>query len=202
LQRAADLFRHRHGLTSAAETQRWLDAAGITIEEFEAVIVRDLLISQYKHHLTQPRVAEHFAAHRNRYAQAQLRRIVVDSEELARELMAQLTDEGRDFAELARQHSLDGATRRAGGSMGLVRRAEMPADVAAAVFGAKAGHFVGPVAVEGSYLLYLVEELPEPTLDEATAALIRDELFAAWVREQSNAVQIDLSWLQSTNDYS
>jgi parvulin-like peptidyl-prolyl isomerase len=117
LQQAADRFRHRHGLTSAQQTQQWLAGEALTAEDFEAGLERELLVAKLRRHLTQPRVAEHFAAHRDRYTSARLRRILVATEGEARELLAQVRDEGADFAELARQHSLDHASRPAGGNL-------------------------------------------------------------------------------------
>jgi parvulin-like peptidyl-prolyl isomerase len=198
LQQAADRFRHRHGLTGAEQTRQWLAREGRSVEDFEATLERDLLVAKFKQHLTQPRVAEHFAAHQGCYARAQLRQIVVASEELARELLAQITDEGRDFAELARAHSLHGSSRQAGGSLGRVPRYALPAAAAEAVFAARAGAVVGPVAGEQGFHLFLVEAVEEPTLDETTAAVIRQELFDAWLKDQLKDMQIDLSWLESS----
>jgi parvulin-like peptidyl-prolyl isomerase len=197
LQQAADRFRHRHGLAGAEQTRQWLAAQGLSVDDFEAVLERDLLVGRFKEHLTQPGVAEHFAAHRERYAQARLRQIVAASEGEARELLAQLTDEGRDFAELAREHSRHGPSRLVGGSLGVVPRHALPAAAAEAVFAARAGAVVGPVATDQGWHLFQVEALAEPLLDDATAAVIRQELFNAWLKEQLQRVRLDLSWLEA-----
>jgi parvulin-like peptidyl-prolyl isomerase len=197
LQKAADRFRHRQGLTTSEQTHRWLAQEGLTVEDFEAGLESDLLVARLKDHWTGPRIAAHFAAHRDRYAQARLRQIVVASEEVARELLAQITEEGRDFAELARQHSLHAPSRLAGGSLGLVPRFALPTAAAKAIFAARAGAIVGPVASDQGPLLYLVEDLSEPALDDTTAALIREELFGDWLKERLQDLRFDLSWLDS-----
>src|SRR5262249_29928598 len=94
LQKAADRFRYRHGLTSAEQTRQWLAREGLTADDFEAGLERELLVEKLKHHLTEPRVGDQFAANRSRYARTQLRQLVVASEGIARELLAQFTDEG------------------------------------------------------------------------------------------------------------
>jgi parvulin-like peptidyl-prolyl isomerase len=198
LQQAADRFRHRLGLGSAEQTRQWLTREGLTVEEFEAGLECDLLVEKFKHHLAQPRLADHFVAQRDRYAQAQLRQIVVGSEEVARELLAQIIDEGCDFAALACEHSLHGPSRLAGGSLGLVPRYTLPPASAEAIFAARAGTVIGPVAGEQGFHLFLVEALAEPTLDEQTATAIRQELFDAWLKDRLQDVRIDLSWLQSS----
>ncbi len=197
LQQAADRFRHRHGLTSAEQTQQWLARAGLTVEDFESGLERDLLLGKLKRHLTEPHVADRFNGQRDRYACAALRQIVVAAEGTARELLAHITEEGQDFAELARKHSLHGPSRVAGGSLGVVARYGLPADVADAVFAASPGDVVGPLPGPDGFRLLLVEELLPPELDEETQAVIRQELFDAWLKDQLRDVRIDLSWLQS-----
>jgi parvulin-like peptidyl-prolyl isomerase len=197
LQKAADRFRQRHGLNTAAQTRQWLERAVLTVDDFEAVLERDLVVARWKQHFTEPRIAGHFAANLPRFAHAELRQIVVGSEEVARELLAQIHEEGRDFADLARQHSLDGPSRLAGGRLGLVPRYTFPAAAAEVIFAAKPAAVVGPVATDQGHVLFLVEAIKAPVLDETTAAVIREELFDAWMRDQLRNVKIDLSWLQS-----
>ena len=197
LQQAADRFRHRHGLTSAESTRQWLGREGLSVEDFETGLENELLVEKLKTHLAGPQVGGHFAANRDRYARAQLRQIVAPSEEVARELLAQLTEEGKEFAELAKAHSLHGPSRLAGGSLGLIARVDLPRPVADAVFSAPPGKVVGPVATAEGFHLFLVEARPDPVLDHPTATLIRAELFASWLRDQLRDVRIDLTGLQS-----
>jgi putative peptide maturation system protein len=195
LQRAADLFRRSRGLHSAEQTRAWLAAEGLTLDDFEATLERDLLVARFRDHLTSRRLADHFAAGKERYRRARLRQIVAGSEGAARELLAQLQDEGRDFAELARAHSLHGPSRLAGGSLGVVRLGALPPALAGPMSAARAGDVVGPLATEQGFVLVLVEELLSPELDDETAAAIRAELFDAWLAEQLRGATIDLSWL-------
>jgi predicted double-glycine peptidase len=47
LQQAADHFRQSHGLTSAERTRQWLAREGLTVDEFEAGLERDLLLAKF-----------------------------------------------------------------------------------------------------------------------------------------------------------
>jgi parvulin-like peptidyl-prolyl isomerase len=196
LQQAADRFRQRHGLSGAEPTQQWLARESLSVEDFEAGLERDLLIEKLKEHLTHERIAGHFSAHRDRYARARLRQIVVASEGQARELLAQLTDEGAAFADLASRHAGDGPARQTGASH-VVQRHALPGAVAAAIFAARPGGVVGPLATPQGFCLFLVEELLPPELDAETTAAIRRELFDAWLGDRLREVQIDLAWLES-----
>ena len=48
LQKAADALRFTHGFITAKDTQEWLKAKGITIEEFKQHLETSLLVSKYK----------------------------------------------------------------------------------------------------------------------------------------------------------
>ena len=194
LQQMADRFRQRHGLAGGQQTRDWLAAEGLTVEDFEAGLEADLLTDKFCRHLTAPLLADHFAAHRERYARARVRQIVVWSEGLARELFTQLTEEGLDFADLAARHSVHDSAR-AGGQVGVVTRAGLP-EPAHVIFSAREGEVVGPVAIGPAFHLFLVEALLPPKFDADTEAAIRQELFDGWLCDQMRDAQFDLAWLR------
>lgn len=70
---------------------------------------------------------------------------------------------GDDFAEMAKEHSVDNSTRAQGGELGWIATAQMPADIAPYVRGWDApGEYRGPVSTpEGIHLLKLLEYSPE-----------------------------------------
>ena len=119
------------------------------------------------------------ASHARDYARAQLRQIIVPREDLANELLSQIHDDGRDFGELARGHSIH-ASARDGGLLGTSFRAELPAAIAAPVFAAAEGATLGPIATPEGFCLIRIHRLLPATLDEATAGLIREQLFQEW----------------------
>jgi parvulin-like peptidyl-prolyl isomerase len=63
-----------------------------------------------------------------------------------------------------------------------MRKQLLPA-IAEAVFAAKQGAILGPLTTHEGFHLLLVEELAPAQLDGSTAALVRDELFDAWLRD-------------------
>ena len=196
LQQASDRRRRHLGLIGAAQTTAWLAEEGLTLDDFEAGLERDLLLSRFETRLDQARVAEHFAAHADRYARTRLGQLVVASEGSARELLTQM-EEGQDFADLARTHSLHEPSGSVGGGLGVVCRADLPSAVADVVFAARPGTVVGPIVTDRGITLFHVEALLPAELDEATTARIRKEMFDAWLREQLAEVRIDLGWLDS-----
>jgi hypothetical protein len=52
LQAAADHFRRRHGLSSATQTFTWLEREGLSLDDLEAALERDLLVDRLRDHVT------------------------------------------------------------------------------------------------------------------------------------------------------
>jgi peptidyl-prolyl cis-trans isomerase C len=98
--------------------------------------------------------------------------ILVESEELAREIKAQL-DAGGDFAELAKEHGTDG-TKSRGGDLGWFVHSDMVPEFADAVFAMQPGTVSDPVKTAfGWHIIKLDERRPRaaPALEEVRAEL-------------------------------
>jgi parvulin-like peptidyl-prolyl isomerase len=192
-QAAADAFRHRQGLFSAADTRAWLARQGLTGEDFARSLEADLLAEKLKDHLTRDRIAGHFTTHRDRYDRARLRQLVAPREDLAREMLSQFRDEDRDFSDLARELAAVGVR---GGEVRSVFRQDLPPALAEAAFAARPGDVVGPVATPEGFHLLLVEEIIPASLDPDAAARIRQELLDAWLAERLQAARLEFPLLE------
>ncbi len=181
LQRAADAFREARGLFEAAATMAWLEARGLTVDQFEKLVEEELLLERLKDRVVAGRIESFFAENKVRFDAAELSHILVADEGTARELHAQVVEDGADLAGLARLHSTDRRTGPAGGYLGALRRKQVPAPLEAAVFGAKAGEVVGPLRSEDGWHLVRVHAVRRATLDEDTRATIREVLFREWL---------------------
>jgi parvulin-like peptidyl-prolyl isomerase len=186
LQQTANAFRQRHGLASAEQAKAWLAQQGLSVLDFEDAVERDVLLDKCKDHLTRDRIAPHFEANQADYARARLRLILVPSQDLGRELLAQIRDEGRDFADMAREHSQH-PSRVDGGQLGLVMRRQLSQIVGDAVFAARVPDVIGPLASPQGFQLLRVEAFLPAQLDAPLSACIRQELFVAWLNEQTTA---------------
>jgi len=100
--------------------------------------------------------------------------ILVESEELAKDLKAQL-EGGADFATLAAEHGTDG-TAQHGGDLGWFIHSEMVPEFADAAFAMAPGTISDPVKTDfGWHLIKLDERRPRkaPELDEVRGDLLR-----------------------------
>ncbi|SFD05285.1 peptidyl-prolyl cis-trans isomerase D [Thiohalospira halophila DSM 15071] len=83
-------------------------------------------------------------------------------------------DEGKEFADLAREHSEDRATASEGGDLGWFTRDDLDPAVTDAAFGLERGEVAGPVRSEFGYHLIRLEEVDEAEVPPF--AEVRDEL--------------------------
>src|SRR5438128_7993681 len=171
LQKAADAFRINLGLNKAADLKRWLVRNNLTPAELENGLERTLLTQKLADKVVSADAVEKFfAENRTRFDRARLAHLVVEQEGLARELLSQLQEEGADFAEMAREHSLDERTRSRGGSLGLVSRKRLNPAIEAVVSVAKKGDVVGPFKLGPGYQVLKVEDIILGQLDQRTRA--------------------------------
>jgi peptidyl-prolyl cis-trans isomerase C len=118
--------------------------------------------------------------------QRQLRNIVVANEASAQTLRQEI-DAGADFATLARERSLDGSSRDAGGGIGLLPRGVLEAPYADAAFAAAPGGVFGPVQTRSGWNVgQVVEAVPlrplsfEEVSADLQARLDQDRAMEVW----------------------
>ena len=195
-QQAADGFRAERDLYDAQATEEWLAANYLSYAEWEAVLEDEIIRRKLREALTGGSVEKHFAEQRLSFDAAAISRLVLKEEGVARELRAQIVEDGADFYTLARQYSIDLLTRPAGGYSGLIRRSEMEAGMEAAVFGAQPGKTVGPIKTYDGWELVKVEALHPATLDDAMRETIKSLLFTEWLTQRRLKAKISMPLLE------
>jgi len=194
IQTRADEFRRALGLHRAADTNHYLDALGVSLDEFEAYITDSLyqetMLAQV---CSEAAVAQYFKLNSPRFDSVEISHVVLESEGAAREMLSVLQDEPAAFAELAREHSIDDSTRQQGGLIGKVLRGALKGDVEARVFNARPGELLGPFASpDGTcFEIFRVDAKHPATLDDETAAEVRRLLREAWLmaRAQEHVIE-------------
>jgi hypothetical protein len=117
-------FRLQQQLTDQKVFQEWLTRNGITYDIFHKQISNSFKLEKLKVVVTEPRLQEYFIERKLFFDRVVLSRIVVDTKEMAEELLSQI-EEGASFEHLAREYS-KGNERIANGMMGPVSRGTMP----------------------------------------------------------------------------
>jgi len=197
LQSAADEFRATHDLYDVAATEAWLTARRLTFEDWESFIEGNVLRQKLREAITADKIEQHFAINKLAFDAAEVSRLVVRDEEIAKELRAQIVDDGADFHSLAREYSIDAVTRPAGGYAGKLKRADMEAVVESAVFGAQPGSVIGPFKLEDGWHLIKIESLHRAELDDALREIIKEQVFAEWFEERLRKAKIKIPVLEA-----
>jgi parvulin-like peptidyl-prolyl isomerase len=193
VQERADQFRRVRGLHRASDTNKYLDALGVGLDEFEAFLTDGL----YQEKMLQrvcgdEAVAAFFKLNSPRFDSIGVSHIVLDSEGKAREMISVLRDDPDSFDEMAREHSI-ADTREHGGLIGKVLRGSLRGDVEAKVFNAAAGDLLGPFASSDrtTFEIFRVNTKQPARLDDDTATEVRRLLREDWLRAraQEHAVE-------------
>ncbi len=187
IQERCDQFRRVRGLHRASDTNRYLDAMRVSLEEFEAFITDSLYQEKMLAKVCNEKAAEgYFKLNSPRFDSIEVSHIVLDSEAKAKEMIAVLGDDPDSFVEMAREHSI-ADTREQGGAIGKVLRGSLRPDVEAKVFNATAGDLLGPFASgdRTAFEIFLVNAKSLARLDEDTAIEVRRLLREDWFRARA-----------------
>jgi parvulin-like peptidyl-prolyl isomerase len=189
IQERADQFRRVRGLHRASDTNKYLDAMRISVEEFEAFLTDGLYQEKMMRKVCGDQAVQgYFKLNSPKFDSIEVSHIVLDSEAKAKEMIAVLREDRDSFDELAREHSI-ADTREQGGLIGKVLRGSLRSDVEAKIFNAAAGDLLGPF-VSGdrtAFEIFRVNAKRPARLDEDTATevrrLLREDWFHARARE-------------------
>jgi hypothetical protein len=165
--------------------EQWLADNNLTHEDYRIILRSELIYGAMFERITAavPTAAE----------QVHVRYILLESEEEARNVLAQL-QAGGDFTALAQEFSRDESTRESGGDLGWFPQGLelMPPEVEAAAFALEVGQTSGVVASQfGYYILQLLERDPDRPLSSEMRQSLKGQTFAHWLEEQRAAATIE-----------
>lgn len=184
LQKVADSFRAARGLLSAEETLQFFKDIGVSADDFEWFCESSLAAARLKDHLVgENEIAEYFINNRYHFDLARISVALVRNAAVASEIIMQVKEDGEDFHALARQYSMDEATRYAGGYAGLITRNMLPAGISAKLFNATAGDLIGPLKKGEFFQVILVEEVIRAELTDEVKELITERIFEEWISQ-------------------
>jgi peptidylprolyl isomerase len=187
IQERADQFRRVRGLHRASDTNKYLDALGIGLDEFQAFLADGLYQEKMMQQVCgEEAVRAFFMLNSPRFDSIEVSHIVLDSEGKAKEMISVLREDPDSFEEMAREHSI-ADTREHGGLIGKVLRGALRGDVEAKVFNAAAGELLGPFASSDrtTFEIFRVNAKHPAKLDDDTADEVRRALREDWLRTRA-----------------
>lgn len=191
LQAEADALRVAMGLHKAAETKAWLNEKGMSADDFETYVLRLVSARKLKEKLTAGNVDAYFMEHRPGFDAARISRLAFGNEAAAREALSKLTAGTEKLAALADRFPANAGSMPTDAA-GFALRLHMNPDMAAAVFRATPGQWVGPIRSGGAFELVQVHELRRAELTERMASLVKDLLFGVWLRGERERTKIEV----------
>ena len=175
LQNRFETIRKNRGLFTMADTQHWMRENSRTLEDLEQEAEIMELTWMLLRTINQTAVEKYFAEHKLEMDAAEISIITVTERGAANELAVLLKEGAEDFITMAREYSADSYTK-AGGYMGVLKKADIPAAVSSAVFGMKPGEIAGPYEGGGSFVLVKLHNLFPAVLDGVMEQKIRQTL--------------------------
>jgi len=187
LQERADQFRRVRGLHRASDTNKYLDAMHVGLDEFEAFLTDGLYQEKMLARVCgEQAVQSYFKLNSPRFDSIEVSHIVLDAEGKAKEMVSVLADDPDSFEEMAREHSI-ADTRERGGLIGKVLRGSLRTDIESKVFNAAAGELLGPFASADKtvFEIFRVNTKHPARLDDDTATEVRRLLREEWLRARA-----------------
>ncbi len=194
--------------SSEEEFQQTLAAYNMTVEDLKKdmeaqVQLRKLLEPQIK--ITDDEIKQYYESNLEALKepeQVRASHILVASKEEVETILADLNS-GADFAAIAKEKSLDTASKDNGGDLGFFAKGDMEEAFANAAFSLKVGSVSDPIKTESGYHIIKVMEHKEahtPTLeekkDEIREQLVNEQLStlsATWLEEKTSEATIEKS---------
>lgn len=189
LQREFDAFRAARALHKAEDTQSWLKAANLTVEQVEGSLESAILMDKLAEKVVDNKqIEKYYNENPTAFDYARVSQIVVADKGKADEIALNAREDGGDFAKLARQYSVDEGSKCGGGFVGLISRESSNGFSRATtdrIFAGKPGEVIGPVQMGTSYCLIKVEDSGRRPLDEELRFTLRDQLFGQWLADRA-----------------
>jgi parvulin-like peptidyl-prolyl isomerase len=185
-------FRQENHLMDDQRFKQWLAQQGLTETGFRRDIIHKLKLHQFMPTIVEPKLQEAFINQKLHLDQVVLSRLVVDSQELAEELKAQVIEEGASFEQLVREYSVS-SDRVVNGMMGAVSRGQLSDELRTLIDAAQPGDIIGPVQFEQDWFLFRVEQfIPASLANEKIKESLQTQIFEEWLVEKIQDRQVEL----------
>jgi len=197
LQLAADELRYQRGLESVEKLRQWMKANHQTEISLQNAVDGMMLRNKVRGAITDAEIEAYFAEHKLEFDRVELYSCRLESEEKARELLAQVKDEGANFHALTMEHSVDETTRAKAGYVGLLSRSEVASEIEAIVFKAVPGTIGGPFKTEKGWNLFKVASIQKASLENSRDT-IRQQIFTRLIAQLRAEATVSYAVLEQT----
>jgi foldase protein PrsA len=174
--------------------QQHLKDIGLSDEEFHRAVESELLREKMREYLGQE------ISSLSVVPQVHVQGMLLESEEKAREMITEL-DSGKDFAELARDSSLDKAAAEKGGDLGWFPKGLYP-ELDEIAFNLEIGELSQPIPTGNGYhlIIKVLEKEDSRELDDSQREALKNKALLDWFSEERENSKIERHF--SSKEYS
>ena len=166
-----------------AAFEEWLQVTGQTRDDFKEQLRQALIVQRVQEVVTAKIGSEAEQVH--------VRHIVAASEEAAQEIRT-ILQEGADFVALARERSIDLATKDNGGDLGWFPRGFVAPELENVAFGLQPGQISDVIQLgEGYHIIQVMERDPARALSLDVQLALRQTTFEEWLAEKRASATIE-----------
>lgn len=176
-------FYQQNQLTTEAKIQAWLEQNGMTREQLEARVVKELKLEKYKQQTWGAKVDSYYLKAKGRLDRVVYSLIRTKDAGIAQELYFRIQNHENSFAELARQYS-EGTEAQTGGLIGPVELNVPHPQIGQMLMTSQPGQVWPPTQIGEWIIILRLEEKIDAQLDQATQQRILNELFQGWLISQ------------------
>jgi parvulin-like peptidyl-prolyl isomerase len=191
---ACQQFYETHQITSESERQELQDIYEMTLEELEALAMREQKIEKFKRATWERRLESYFLSRKSSLDKVIYSLVQTESMGVASELYFRLQEGEESFSELAREHS-QGSEAQTGGLIGPVELGKISSSLAQMLYASQPGQLLTPARFGEWVVIVRLENLIPAQLDEAMRQRLLNELFESWLQEELVKVTSDGSLL-------
>ncbi len=183
----------------------FLEMSGFKLEDFKDDVKLSLLLDQIleeRIEISDEEMKEYFEEHKEDFAQeeqVEASHILVEDKETAFEVINKLNN-GADFAELAKEYSIDEKTKDKGGELGYFGKGEMVKEFEEEVFAMEVNTISKPVETQyGFHVIKKTDHKPyqeanfEDVKEEVRQAILeqkKDEEYQKWLQEKMEEFKV------------
>jgi parvulin-like peptidyl-prolyl isomerase len=176
-------FYQQYQITTEAQIKLWLKHHGMTPEQLDRLVVRELKLEKFKQSTWGNQVESYFLQNKRQLDRVVYSLIRTKDAGIAQELYFRIQEHETTFAELAKQYS-EGAEAETGGLIGPVELNLPHPKIAQILSATQPGQLVPPNRVGDWWIIVRLEKYLSAQLDEPMRQRILNDLFQAWLSSQ------------------
>ncbi|NJK47321.1 peptidylprolyl isomerase [Candidatus Gracilibacteria bacterium] len=180
---ARQRFYQQFQITTEAQIKLWLKHHGMTPEQLDRLVLREIKLEKYKQETWGNQVESQFLQSKRQLDRVVYSLIRSKDAGIAQELFFRIQEGETSFTELARKYS-EGTEAETGGLIGPVELNVPHPKIAQMLSATRPGQLIPPTRVGDWWIVLRLEKYLSAQLDDQMRQRILNELFQAWLNAE------------------